>query len=82
MPSAMRSFDAERDESPIDDEVRETKRFYGWPEEAQFLAPDGGIFSASGPAKRWTSLSDFSRTTLVMRAFRSRPLRKAESYVA
>ena len=24
-----------------EDEVRETKRFYGWPEEAQFLVPDG-----------------------------------------
>ena len=24
-----------------DEEVRETKRFYGWPEDAQFLVPDG-----------------------------------------
>ena len=24
-----------------EDEVRETKRFYGWPEDAQFLVPDG-----------------------------------------
>jgi transketolase len=24
-----------------DDEVRETKRFYGWPEDAEFLVPDG-----------------------------------------
>jgi transketolase len=24
-----------------DEEVRETKRFYGWPEEAEFLVPDG-----------------------------------------
>jgi len=24
-----------------EEEVRETKRFYGWPEEAQFLVPDG-----------------------------------------
>ena len=32
-----------------EEEVRETKRVYGWPEDAEFLVPDGGAGSASQP---------------------------------
>ena len=33
-----------------EEEVRETKRAYGWPEDAQFLVPDGRPASTSPPA--------------------------------
>jgi transketolase len=47
-----------------DDEVRLTKRAYGWPEEAKFLVPDGvyehfaaGVGARGGQARReWTEL--------------------------
>jgi transketolase len=39
------------------DEVRATKRFYGWPEDAQFLVPDGVYESfATGPGARGEQL--------------------------
>jgi transketolase len=48
------------------EEVRETKRFYGWPEDAEFLVPDGVVehfaagFGARGERERseWESLLD------------------------
>src|SRR3954447_24774936 len=41
-----------------DDEVRETKRFYGWPEDAEFLVPDGvQEHFAEGIGKRGAELS-------------------------
>src|SRR5262245_14044458 len=47
-----------------DDEVRLCKRFYGWPEDAKFLVPDGvyehfadGVGARGGKARRqWTEL--------------------------
>jgi transketolase len=40
-----------------DEEVRETKRFYGWPEDAQFLVPDGVYENfAEGIGKRGAEL--------------------------
>src|SRR5262249_33664820 len=49
-----------------EDEVRETKRAYGWPEDAQFLVPDGvrehfdeGIgLRGGGLNKQWNDLLD------------------------
>ena len=35
------------------DEVKATKRFYGWPEDETFRVPDGGASSTSGPG--WAS---------------------------
>jgi transketolase len=54
-----------------DDEVRLTKRSYGWPEDAQFLVPDGvrehfdaGIGARGAAARsRWTELLASYRTT-------------------
>jgi transketolase len=54
-----------------DDEVRLTKRSYGWPEEAQFLVPDGvrehfaaGIGARGAAARRaWTGLLASYRAT-------------------
>jgi transketolase len=46
-----------------DEEVRETKRFYGWPEDAQFLVPDG-VYEcfAEGIGKRGAELrADWER---------------------
>src|SRR3954471_819850 len=41
-----------------EDEVRETKRFYGWPEDAEFLVPDGvQEHFAEGIGKRGAELS-------------------------
>jgi transketolase len=41
-----------------DEEVRETKRFYGWPEDAEFLVPDGVVeHFAEGIGKRGAELS-------------------------
>ncbi len=41
-----------------DEEVRETKRFYGWPEDAQFLVPEGvPEHFAEGVGKRGAELS-------------------------
>ncbi len=41
-----------------DEEVRETKQFYGWPEDAQFLVPDGvKEHFADGMGKRGAELS-------------------------
>jgi transketolase len=41
-----------------DEEVRETKRFYGWPEDAEFLVPDGvPEHFAEGMGKRGAELS-------------------------
>ena len=52
-----------------EDEVRLTKRSYGWPEDAKFLVPDGvrehfaaGIGARGGEARRqWTDLLDTYR---------------------
>jgi transketolase len=42
-----------------EDEVRATKRFYGWPEDAKFLVPDGvREHFASGVGKRGRELRD------------------------
>src|SRR5258707_11607293 len=54
-----------------DEEVRLTKRSYGWPEEAQFLVPDGvrehfaaGIGARGADARsRWTALFASYRAT-------------------
>jgi transketolase len=54
-----------------DDEVRLTKRIYGWPEDAQFLVPDGvrehfaaGIGARGAAARaRWTELLASYRAT-------------------
>src|SRR6202012_334632 len=41
------------------DEVRLTKRFYGWPGDAQFLVPDGGFKRLQGGiARRGRALRD------------------------
>ena len=41
-----------------DDEVRETKKFYGWPEDAEFLVPDGvPEHFAEGVGKRGAELN-------------------------
>src|SRR5262245_35495077 len=53
-----------------DDEVRLCKRFYGWPEDAQFLVPDGvrehfgaGVGARGAAARReWTVLLESYRT--------------------
>ena len=54
-----------------DEEVRLTKRFYGWPEDAKFLVPDGvyghfaeGVGQAGAKARRdWTNLFASYRTS-------------------
>jgi len=54
-----------------DEEVRLTKRFYGWPEDAKFLVPDGvyehfaeGVGQAGAKARRdWTNLFAAYRTS-------------------
>jgi len=54
-----------------DEEVRLTKRFYGWPEDAKFLVPDGvyehfaeGVGQAGSKARRdWTNLFAAYRTS-------------------
>ena len=41
-----------------DEEVRETKKFYGWPEDAEFLVPDGVLeHFAEGIGKRGAELN-------------------------
>jgi transketolase len=46
-----------------DEEIRLCKRLYGWPEDAQFLVPEGvydhfaaGIGALGGQARKWTEL--------------------------
>src|SRR5215468_3761946 len=54
-----------------DDEIRLCKRFYGWPEDAKFLVPDGvrehfttGVGARGAEARRrWTELVAAYRTT-------------------
>jgi transketolase len=58
-----------------EDEVRETKRVYGWPEDAEFLVPDGvKEHFAEGIGRRGAELSEAWRALLASYAGRNAEL--------
>ena len=61
-----------------EEEVRETKRAYGWPEDAQFLVPDGvREHFAEGIGRRGAELSaDWGRALARLRRGQRRPRRR------